>query len=68
MGRTHHYLEAAGHGDNEQGPLFRPICNNRTSRIDKALVAEGRQRGAVRHVETTRGLPPAGADRNRPNG
>jgi hypothetical protein len=46
------------HGDDEQGPLFRPIRNNRTGRIDKALVAEGRHRGAVRHVEKTRGLPP----------
>src|SRR6266446_5488579 len=72
-GRIHDYLEAAGHGDDEQGPLFRPIRNNRTGRIDKALVAEGRHRGAVRHVEKTRGLPPpeparprtpgAGADR-----
>jgi hypothetical protein len=57
-GRIHEYLEAAGHGDDEQGPLFRPIRNNRTGRIDKALVAEGRHRGAVRHVEKTRGLPP----------
>jgi hypothetical protein len=43
----HDYLEAAGHGDNEQGPLFRPIRNNRTGLTDKALVAEGRHRGAV---------------------
>jgi hypothetical protein len=53
--------------------LFRPIRNYRTGRIDEALVAEGRHRGAVRHVEKTRGLPPpeparprtpgAGADR-----
>ena len=27
-GRIHDYLEAAGHGDDEQGPLFRPIRNN----------------------------------------
>jgi hypothetical protein len=57
-GRIHDYLEAAGHGDDEQGLLFRPIRNNRTGRIDRALVAEGRHRGAVRHVEKTRGLPP----------
>ena len=55
-GRIHDYLEAAGHGDDEQGPLFRPIRNNRTGRIDKARVAEGRHRGADRHVEKTRGL------------
>ena len=33
----HDYLEVAGHGDDEQGPLFRPIRNNRTGRLDKAL-------------------------------
>src|SRR6476661_4923225 len=34
-GRIHDDLEPAGHGDDEQGPLFRPIRNNRTGRIDK---------------------------------
>ena len=34
-GRIHDYLEAAGHGDDEQGPLFCPIRNNRTGRIDR---------------------------------
>jgi site-specific recombinase XerD len=33
----HDYLEAAGHGADENGALFRPIRNNRTGRIDKAL-------------------------------
>jgi integrase/recombinase XerD len=33
----HDYLEAAGHSDDENGPLFRPIRNNRTGRLDKAL-------------------------------
>jgi site-specific recombinase XerD len=33
----HDYLEAAGHGEDEHGPLFRPIRNNRTGRVDKAL-------------------------------
>jgi integrase/recombinase XerD len=33
----HHYLEAAGHSEDENGPLFRPIRNNRTGRLDKAL-------------------------------
>jgi integrase/recombinase XerD len=27
----HDYLEAAGHGTDENGPLFRPIRNNRSS-------------------------------------
>jgi site-specific recombinase XerD len=33
----HDYLEAAGHGGDDNGALFRPIRNNRTGRIDKAL-------------------------------
>jgi integrase/recombinase XerD len=33
----HDYLEAAGHGADEDGPLFRPIRNNRTGKLDKAL-------------------------------
>jgi integrase/recombinase XerD len=33
----HDFLEAAGHGEDEQGPLFRPIRNNRTGRVDKPL-------------------------------
>ena len=33
----HYYLDAAGHGEDENGPLFRPIRNNRTGRLDKAL-------------------------------
>jgi integrase/recombinase XerD len=30
-------LDAAGHGDDEDGALFRPLKNNRTGRLDKAL-------------------------------
>ncbi len=33
----HDYLETAGHGGDDNGALFRPIRNNRTGRIDKAL-------------------------------
>src|SRR5260370_29167534 len=33
----HDYLEAAGHGADENGALFRPIRNNRTGKLDKAL-------------------------------
>jgi integrase/recombinase XerD len=29
--------EAAGHGPDDNGPLFRPIRNNRTGKLDKAL-------------------------------
>jgi len=33
----HEYLEASGHGDDRNGPLFRPIRNNRTGTSDQAL-------------------------------
>lgn len=31
------YLEEAGHGADKDGPLFRPVRNNRTKELDKAL-------------------------------
>src|ERR1700691_1909962 len=37
----HDYLDAAGHGEDENGALFRPIRNNRTSRHDAAITADG---------------------------
>ena len=37
----HDYLEVAGHGEDENGALFRPIRNNRTGCLDKALTADG---------------------------
>ncbi len=37
----HDYLEAAGHGLNESGALFRPIRNNRTGRLERAIRADG---------------------------
>ncbi|HJU19283.1 MAG TPA: tyrosine-type recombinase/integrase [Stellaceae bacterium] len=36
----HDYLEAAGHGEDDAGALFRPIRNNRTRRLDKALTPD----------------------------
>jgi site-specific recombinase XerD len=36
-GLIHEYLEVAGHGADDNGPLFRPIRNNRTGKLDKAL-------------------------------
>jgi integrase/recombinase XerD len=33
----HDYLEAAGHGTDDNGALFRPIRNNRTGQLEKAL-------------------------------
>jgi integrase/recombinase XerD len=37
----HDYLEAAGHGEDEGGALFRPIRNNRTGLLEKALTPDG---------------------------
>jgi integrase/recombinase XerD len=36
----HDYLDAAGHGEDENGALFRPLKNNRTRRLDKALTPD----------------------------
>src|SRR5712672_3297293 len=33
----HDYLELAGHGADESGALFRPVKNNRTGRLEKAI-------------------------------
>jgi integrase/recombinase XerD len=35
------YLEAAGHAADEGGALFRPIRNNRTGRLERAITADG---------------------------
>lgn len=35
------YLDAAGHRDDRQGPLFRPIKNNVTGDLDAALTGDG---------------------------
>ncbi|MFZ2107312.1 MAG: tyrosine-type recombinase/integrase [Roseiarcus sp.] len=37
----HDYLEAAGHGADENCALFRPIRNNRTGRLETALTPDG---------------------------
>jgi integrase/recombinase XerD len=37
----HDYLEAAGHGGGENGALFRPLRNNRTGELEKALTPDG---------------------------
>jgi integrase/recombinase XerD len=36
----HDYIEAAGHGEDDNGALFRPVRNNRTGRLDKALTPD----------------------------
>jgi len=35
------YLEAAGHGADDPGALFRPLRNNRTGRLHKAITPDG---------------------------
>jgi integrase/recombinase XerD len=35
------YLDAAGHGLDEGGALFRPVRNNRTGRLEGAITADG---------------------------
>jgi integrase/recombinase XerD len=37
----HDYLAATGHGDDDNGALFRPIRNNRTGRLERAITADG---------------------------
>ena len=37
----HDYLDAAGHGIDENGALFRAIRNNRTGRLERAITGDG---------------------------
>jgi integrase/recombinase XerD len=37
----HDYLDAAGHGNDDSGALFRPTRNNRTGRLEAAITADG---------------------------
>jgi site-specific recombinase XerD len=37
----HDYVDAAGHGTDETGALFRPIRNNRTGQHETAITADG---------------------------
>ena len=38
---VHDYLEAAGHGADEAGALFRPLRNNRTGALAQAITPDG---------------------------
>src|SRR5271163_1151942 len=40
-GLINDYLDAAGHGLDESGALFRPVRNNRTGRLEGAITADG---------------------------
>jgi integrase/recombinase XerD len=37
----HEYLEVAGHGEDDAGALFRPVRNNTTGKLDKAITPDG---------------------------
>jgi site-specific recombinase XerD len=37
----HEYLVVAGHGEDDSGALFRPIRNNTTGELDKAITPDG---------------------------
>jgi site-specific recombinase XerD len=41
QGLIHDYLDAAGHGTDENGALFRPIRNNRTGGLERAITGGG---------------------------
>jgi site-specific recombinase XerD len=41
QGLIHDYLETAGHGEDDNGALFRPIRNNATGRLDAAITPDG---------------------------
>ncbi len=40
-GLINDYLDAAGHGADDNGALFRPIRNNRTGKLERAITADG---------------------------
>jgi integrase/recombinase XerD len=40
-GLIHDYLAAAGHSTDDTGALFRPMRNNRTGRLERAITADG---------------------------
>ena len=40
-GLINDYLDAAGHGVDDSGALFRPVRNNRTGRLEDAITADG---------------------------
>jgi integrase/recombinase XerD len=51
----HDYLDAAGHAVDEAGALFRPIRNNRTGRLERAITADGVYK-LVRHYSALLGF------------
>jgi integrase/recombinase XerD len=50
------YLLLAGHGGDHDGPLFRPVRNNRTGELDRPLNANSLYRNVVRKYGQETGL------------
>jgi integrase len=50
------YLVMAGHGDDHDGPLFRPVRNNRTGELERPLNANSLYRNVVRKYGQATGL------------
>ena len=50
------YLVMAGHGDDTEGPLFRPVRNNRNGELERPLNANSIYRNVVRKYGQTTGL------------
>jgi integrase/recombinase XerD len=50
------YLQKAGHGDDVNGALFRPVKNNRTGDLDKALDPNSVYRNVVRKYGLETGI------------
>jgi integrase/recombinase XerD len=40
-GLIHEYLDLAGHGEDDTGALFRPVRNNRTGKLERAITPDG---------------------------
>jgi len=49
-GLINDYLDAAGHGLDEGGALFRPVRNNRTGRLEASITADGVPACTVRRI------------------
>jgi len=54
------YLKATGHADDAGGALFRPVKNNRTGTLEKALHPESIYQSIVRHYAKLAGIDAAG--------
>ncbi len=48
MGLIEEYLEASGHREDLNGPLFRPLKNNRSSRLNKPLSTDAVYQNIIR--------------------